>query len=64
MKYLGIFSRVDWQIAAFGFLCLNFVAGNMKVLGLCGTSGNIYHSTWGQMSHIKVPYFLGQLMIN
>jgi len=24
MKYLGIFSRVDCQIVAFGFLCLEF----------------------------------------
>jgi len=64
MKYLGMFSRVDWQIVTFGFLCLNLVTRNVKVLRLCRTSGNIYHSTRGQVSHIKVSYFLGQLMIN
>jgi len=57
MKYLGIFSLVDCQEVVFGFLCLNLVKGNVKVLRLCRISGNIYHSTRGQMSHIKVTYF-------
>ena len=64
MKYLGMLNRVNWQKVAFGFLCLDFLTGNVKVARLFGTSENTYHSTQGQMSHIKFHKFLGQLMIN